>query len=518
MEIIKDYIRQSSVAPPIIQRNEFEYDCIIPDNMPDALQISAIEGLACVESLRIDNTFTVADFTVNYNIIYISDADNAPIKSFVSTSGHSLTADIPSVNKDTTLKGNAIVENIEYTLINSRKISIKSTIRFELFGVDNTECGVTSGITGVDDIKTLTSNDNIYVCTENITTTCDISSNLELPGIKQPFEKILRSIPQLCDVSYMVTGDKMQIRGNLSISTLYISADSSRPLQIMENQVPFTHSVVIEPGDDKQCRLANYSIKHYQSEIIEDSDGIRRILNVNAAVNFNIRTYTQEEIVVLEDAFSLQKDITVYKETITVISSMEDVLSTFVVKDIIDKPEDGPEIKEIIDINCNLGTVDVKCNIDEIVLTGEIICSMLYLTDDVTSPIAFFAPRIKFEQTVEQRNVTTDSTPVILPEINHISFGIISGSEAEIRISITARGIVAKCSDISVITDIVEDAPDGEKYPENIAPILLYIVQPGDSIWKISKKYRTDPELIKKVNRLPEPYIIYPGQKIIISK
>lgn len=518
MEIIKDYIRPSNIAAPIIQQIEIEYDCIIPDNMPDALQVSVVEEMAYLDGARVDNTFTVSEFTVNYNIIYVSDSEETPVKSFTSISKHSQTSDISSVNKDTLLKGTAYVDSVEYTLINNRKISIKSSIRIELNGTDNSQLGIASDVAGIDDIKTLTRNAEVFVCTENVATTCDISSNLELPGIKQPFEKILRSVPQLCDLNYTTTDDKMQIRGNLSICTLYICADNMRPIQIMENQIPFTHSLPIEPCDNKQCRLTDYSIKHYQTEIIEDSDGIRRILNVNATVVFNVKTYTGEELLVLEDAFSLQNDLSVVKEDYSVISSMEDVLSTFVVKDVIGKTEDTPAIKEIADINCNLSNIEVTCNDKEIVLNGEIICKVLYLTDDVTSPVSTFTSKLIFEQNIEQRNSTVDSVPVITPEINHISFGLISDSETELRISITIRGIIAEYCELSVVADIVENESGDENICDNTAPILLYIVQPGDSIWKISKKYRMDPELIKKVNRLPEPYIIYPGQKIIISK
>ena len=45
MEIIKDYIRPSNIAAPIIQQIEIEYDCIITDNMPDALQVSVVEEI-----------------------------------------------------------------------------------------------------------------------------------------------------------------------------------------------------------------------------------------------------------------------------------------------------------------------------------------------------------------------------------------------------------------------------------------------------------------------------------------
>jgi uncharacterized protein (TIGR02594 family) len=45
---------------------------------------------------------------------------------------------------------------------------------------------------------------------------------------------------------------------------------------------------------------------------------------------------------------------------------------------------------------------------------------------------------------------------------------------------------------------------------------IIYVVQPGDSLWKIAKLYRTSPEAIIKANSLSDDKI-YPGEVIAIS-
>jgi LysM repeat protein len=47
---------------------------------------------------------------------------------------------------------------------------------------------------------------------------------------------------------------------------------------------------------------------------------------------------------------------------------------------------------------------------------------------------------------------------------------------------------------------------------------VIHIVQSGESIWKISIKYRIDEQDILKANGLSEASIIYPGQKLIIPQ
>lgn len=45
---------------------------------------------------------------------------------------------------------------------------------------------------------------------------------------------------------------------------------------------------------------------------------------------------------------------------------------------------------------------------------------------------------------------------------------------------------------------------------------FIYIVKPGDTISSISRDTNTTPEAILQLNSLPDPDIIYPGQRLII--
>ena len=42
------------------------------------------------------------------------------------------------------------------------------------------------------------------------------------------------------------------------------------------------------------------------------------------------------------------------------------------------------------------------------------------------------------------------------------------------------------------------------------------MVQPGDTLWKIAKKYCTTIDEIVRVNNIENPDLIYPNEKLII--
>lgn len=45
---------------------------------------------------------------------------------------------------------------------------------------------------------------------------------------------------------------------------------------------------------------------------------------------------------------------------------------------------------------------------------------------------------------------------------------------------------------------------------------IIHTVQPGESLWGIARKYGKDLGLIVQVNKIADPDVIFPGQKIII--
>lgn len=58
-------------------------------------------------------------------------------------------------------------------------------------------------------------------------------------------------------------------------------------------------------------------------------------------------------------------------------------------------------------------------------------------------------------------------------------------------------------------------ARSSSETPKNIR--YFYLVEKGDSLYTITRKTNTAIETLIRINRIPIPYIIYPGQKIYLQ-
>ena len=53
---------------------------------------------------------------------------------------------------------------------------------------------------------------------------------------------------------------------------------------------------------------------------------------------------------------------------------------------------------------------------------------------------------------------------------------------------------------------------------QDIYSMVIYFVKPGDTLWKIAKKFRSRVEDIARVNGIEDVNKIYPGQQLYIPK
>ncbi len=55
-----------------------------------------------------------------------------------------------------------------------------------------------------------------------------------------------------------------------------------------------------------------------------------------------------------------------------------------------------------------------------------------------------------------------------------------------------------------------------KKFLKKKSSITIYVVQQGDTLWKIAKRYYTTVDNLVLINEIDNPDVIKPGQKLII--
>jgi nucleoid-associated protein YgaU len=117
---------------------------------------------------------------------------------------------------------------------------------------------------------------------------------------------------------------------------------------------------------------------------------------------------------------------------------------------------------------------------------------------------------------VEAKDLSPDTLYHIRPSLEQISSIMLGSDEVEIKAVVNLSIIAFEQKRCKVITDMSVSEIDYEKMNQ-LAGIVGYMVQEGDTLWNIAKRYYTSIDAIRSVNQLDRDELS-PGQKLILVK
>lgn len=99
-------------------------------------------------------------------------------------------------------------------------------------------------------------------------------------------------------------------------------------------------------------------------------------------------------------------------------------------------------------------------------------------------------------------------------EIGSQDIIIMPDESIELKVDLNLLVDIFKSVEISIINDMqVEENRDNEVYS-----IIIYFVKPGDTLWKIAKRFRSTVDNIARINGIEDENKINVGQQLFIPK
>lgn len=138
-------------------------------------------------------------------------------------------------------------------------------------------------------------------------------------------------------------------------------------------------------------------------------------------------------------------------------------------------------------------TEDVTVETDAVNVEGVLQAEILYLSADDDEAVCVLKRGIPFRQTVEVRGAKAGDTACVRITAEQVDFRLMTETEGELRAQILLEILVTAMEETEVVTDLLEMP---EETPEKRPSAVICVVQDGESLWDIAKKYRTTPERI----------------------
>ena len=480
-----------------------EGDVIVNDVKPDVLNIISANGIACVYKKEVMDGKIRIDGSVNTYIIYLADSENGNVRSLNTVLDFTQIIDIDNCKPEMILNENVAVKNIDCRIINERKISIKASLDIEAKLYSNEQTDIITGITNFDDIQTLSNNKCISSLVGEGNTRAYAKDTLAIDSMDDLAE-IMNANLKIVGREIKLSYNKVLAKAEVEIWIMYLTEDNR--INNVTTKIPIMGFIDIENINDNNICDVDYKLKNL---IIKPNNGEAHSIYVEAEIELVCFAYESKEINLIEDLYSISQDVEFNKKSITTIAGKQNISQSCNIKEQISIPELGSN--KIYCANTKPIINDMKIMNGKILYSGELNIEFLY---EVTNGIESKNINLPFNFEAHSELIETNNNVDTDLEVEQDDFVIVSNGNIEANINMQFNIEISRTEKISIIDNLEVK----ECRQNNIYSMIIYFVKPGDTLWKIAKKFRSTVEDIARVNGIEDEDRIYPGQQLYIPK
>lgn len=499
IELIKKEIHTNRQRQTAVSQLTLDDDFIVPDALDDAAQILLSDGEIQIDSARTQGEKVLIRGKLAFRVLYRRESGG--LQALGGEIPFEETVNVPELSEQDYTQVSWNLEDLNITMIHSRKLSAKAvltlTVRSESRSDAQAAADVETDDAGLQVLKRSVPAVSLAVRRKD---TYRIREELGLSANKPNIETILWQEMRLRDASVRTLDGKLHLDGELSVFLIYRGEGEHTPVQWIEESIPFSGEVELSEASEEMIPAVGVRMLHAEAEKKPDSDGEMREVEVEAVLELDIRLYREESVELLSDLYSTGCEIAAEQGEVC----FDRLLTHNSCKLRVGGSVSFQKPERILQICHSSGVV----RLDEsrpveggLSIEGALEVGLLYLTDDDAAPVGAVSEVLPFSGTVEAEGIREDSVWQLNLGLEQLGAVMLGGGEAEIKAQITADLLVFQPVRERVVTS-VQTQPFDLKRWEQQPGIVGYIVQPGDSLWKIAKKFHTTVDQVRETNEI----------------
>lgn len=511
MKLIKENIEYEQLLGEQRLENVIKEEYVIPDVQPDVKKIVMLDAKPKITGKDVMQNKVYLEGQINYNVLYLANGDEgSEVHSVVYAKDFSNYIEINGARADMDCEAECSIEHIECKIINERKIAIEGIVQLEAEVYKNNELDIIKDVDALEDIQLLRNPSSIDKVIGKVNGELISKAHLQVPMDKPEVGKILK-----CDVlvhkgDVKLLDGKVQIEAFTKFQVLYKAA-GSRELYSIEDDVFINNEIEYSDVDHYMDSNTEFRVDDIEIDVKEDDLGERRIVDIEALVRSETKVMHKEEFDMIEDAYSPSKMLKMDKKNYELDIILGQNTGETIIKENIEVPSDMEKPVEVINSSGKLLVTDKKIVEDKVVVEGLLDINVIYKTLDEDKYIAMLNEEIPFSCTVEVPGAKIDMECMVRAYLESLDI-CVEASTIAVKCVAKVYSKVTYKAHKEFLVDII---PLEDEVIKKKASITIYIVQDGDTLWKIAKKYCATVEDLVNINELESENIIV-GQKLII--
>lgn len=234
--------------------------------------------------------------------------------------------------------------------------------------------------------------------------------------------------------------------------------------------------------------------------------------SVYVEIEFEVfaRVFEKREVNIMQDMYSPSRNISFKENRVSTMVNMRNTEETINIREKV-RLEDAEYLK-ICDVQVIPTISETEVSKDRVRLNGNVDLNFILANSNEDNVITLNR-QIPFESTSEIIGINEESkiSATIVPKFREF---VADNMEVNAKIDLALNTNSYNLETVNVI-DNIEESEEGEEHPYSM---VIYFVKPGDTLWKIAKKYRSTIEDIERINNIENPDKIDVGTQLFIPK
>lgn len=489
-----EFIKDSMNINQIVQNRKdiytIEGDCIVPDIKPDILEIISTNGILNIYKKEMTDGKIRIDGSVNCFVDYKSENE---IRSINHTIEFSQIIQLENVKSDMNDCCNISLKSINAKIINERKINIKA----------NLECAM--NVTKISKVEYISgATENVQRKEKSINTnslfgmgTTKVSINEKQDAnIGDNIAEVLSSKVTYKDIETKISYNKILVKSDVVIKSLYLTDDGR--IVALKNVYPIMGFIEMEGVNEESIVIPSIENNNSIINLMNNS------INLDIEVKIDVKVYEDKQINLIEDMYSLNGNLNFKKDNMKITKNM----SVNYGKQSFSAQGENVGDGSIIDIDSKV--IDLQTSIvnTHILAEAEIETKILFLSGGIQSKVVH--NKTNFE--INGLNIDSNSMINMKINISNENYNVMTGGNIELKMDLDYMIEICDVENLEIINEAkVEEGED--KNPYNM---VVYFANKNESLWDISKKFKTTEEKIIEENNLKDQNVSA-GTKLYIS-
>lgn len=513
MELVRRQIHANSMGKPVVDQFFIDDDYNVPDSKGDIARVVMSRGVVKVEEMKRMENYIRVSGKIHFNILYVTEEGEPALESLEGKRPFEEMVYVEENGTDQFVLRNARVE-FTASVIHSRKLNIKAMAEIEIGTERIADCSLTTDVEDEGSLYKKRKEMQVLQMHTSKKDTYRIKEEVVLPGTKENIGNLLWTDISSRKLDTRVGDGELNLTGELMVFCFYESQEGK--IDWVEQSISYNGRVECSGVDESMYHHVYATLEDVNVDVRMDEDGEMRSIGIEGTLELRINIYEEENVDILEDAYSLEKECRLETEDAVCEELVLQNHSKCKITEQLSLPELRDDILQICHNSGELQIERMEPVEEGIQIEGVLHLKFLYVKENDEVPFDVWQGMVPFSYLLDCENIGENALFDIQHALEQLSVSLLGSGEVEVKAVLAFHSFIRRPVTVGTITNVSLEPLAMDEISKRPG-IIGYMVKDGDELWDLAKRYSTTVEGIRTVNAL-ESDKIKEGDRILIFK